>query len=107
LDDWTSSSSATPEIAELMISLYTQERLDASLATAYKYAAEAHSSFGKKWEAMRYARLSVEMSMLDKGFRDGDVVEMKKMNENPEMTWSWKKRVGLSGKGCGCRHSHL
>jgi hypothetical protein len=106
LDDWTSTSAATPEIAELMITLYIQERLDASLATAYKYAAEVHSSFGNKWEAIKYARLSVEMSMLDKGFRDGDAREMKKMTENPEMTWSWKKRVGSSGKGCGCGHAH-
>lgn len=93
LDDWTSSSSATPEIAKLLISLYEQERLDASLATAYKYAAEVCSSFGKRWEAMKYARLSVELSMLDKGFRDGDVREMKKMSKDPEMSWSWKKRV--------------
>lgn len=106
LDDWTSTSSATPEIAELLISLYEQERLDASLATAYKYTAEVYSSFGKKWLAMKYARLSVELSMLDKGFRDSDVREMKKMSEAPEMTWSWKKRVGLQGKGCGCGHAH-
>lgn len=106
LDDWTSSSSATPEIAELLVTLYIQERLDASLAAAYKYAAEVYSSFGKRWEAVRYARLSAEMSMLDKGFRDEDTKEMKKMAENPEMTWSWNKRVGLSGKGCGCGHKH-
>ncbi|KAH7070129.1 hypothetical protein FB567DRAFT_564860 [Paraphoma chrysanthemicola] len=106
LDNWTPASKATPEVAELLISLYEQERLDASLATAYKYAAEVHSSFGKKWEAIKYARLSVELSMLDKGFRDGDVREMQKMATNPEMTWSWKKRVGSSGKGCGCGHAH-
>ncbi|KAH7069627.1 hypothetical protein BKA63DRAFT_535816 [Paraphoma chrysanthemicola] len=106
LDNWTPSSRATPEVAELLVSLYEQERLDASLATAYKYAAEVYSSFGKKWEAMKYARLSVELSMLDKGFRDGDVREMQKMTTSPEMTWSWKKRVGSSGKGCGCAHAH-
>jgi hypothetical protein len=103
LDDWTLSSSATPEMADLLVTLYVQERLDASLATAYKYAAEVYSSFGKRWEAIRYARLSVEMSMLDKGFRDGDTKEMKKMTENPEMTWSWKKRVVPGGTGSGCR----
>ena len=106
LDDWTSASTATPEVAELVVSLYVQERLDASLATAYKYAAETYSSFGKKWDAMRYARLSVQMSMLDKGFRHGDVAEMKRMSEEPEMSWSWRKRVGLSGRGCGCGHAH-
>jgi hypothetical protein len=106
LDNWTPSSRATPEVAELLIALYEQERLDASLATAYKYAAEVYSSYGRKWEAIRYARLSVEMSMLDKGFRDGDVREMQKMTTSPEMTWSWKKRVGSNGWGCGCNHAH-
>jgi hypothetical protein len=106
LDDWTSTSEATPEVAELMVSLYVLERLDASLATAYKYAAEVYSSYGKRWDAIKYARLSVDMSMLDKGFRDGDVREMKKMVEDPEMTWSWNKRVGGGGKGCGCGRAH-
>jgi hypothetical protein len=105
LDDWTATSGATPEVAELLISLYQQERLDASLATAYKHAAEVYSSFGRKYEAIRYARLSTEMSILDKGFADGDVREMRKMSSKPEMSWSWNKRVGLKG-GCGCGKSH-
>ncbi|KAF1850355.1 SET domain-containing protein [Cucurbitaria berberidis CBS 394.84] len=106
LDDWTIDSEATPEAAELLISLYEQERLHANLATAYKHAAEAYSSFGKKWEAMRYARLSAEMSMLDKGFGDSDVKEMREMSLRPELSWSWKKRVGMGGKSCGCGHGH-
>jgi hypothetical protein len=102
LNDWTTNSGATPAIADLLISLCKQERLDASLATAYQHAAEVYSSFGMKWEAVRYARLSVEMSMLDKGFGDRDVKDMKKMAEKPEMTWSWKKRVGAKSGRCGC-----
>jgi hypothetical protein len=65
-----------------------------------------HSSFGNKWQAIKYARLSVEMSMLDKGFNDRDTLAMKKMTEQPEMTWSWNKRARGSGKGCGCAHAH-
>jgi hypothetical protein len=105
LNDWTEASTATPSVVELLVSLYEQERLQAGLSTAYKHAAEVYSSFGKKWEAMRYARLSVEMSMLDKGFTDGDVNEMRRMSKEPELTWSWKKRVGIKG-GCGCGKGH-
>ncbi|KAL6710143.1 hypothetical protein ACN47E_009934 [Coniothyrium glycines] len=105
LDDWSAKSHATPEAAELLISLYEQERLYASLATAYKHAAEVYSSFGKKFEAIKYARLSTEMSILDKGFADSDVAEMKKMSANPTMSWSWRKRVE-AGSGCGCSHGH-
>ena len=104
LDDWSPASSASPEAAELLISLYKQERLDASLATAYKHAAETYSSFGKMFEAIKYARLSTEMNMLDKGFADTDVGEMRKISSDPTMSWSWKKRVGGSSEGCRCRH---
>ncbi|KAI8931520.1 hypothetical protein NX059_011179 [Plenodomus lindquistii] len=105
LDDWTAKSAATPEVAELLISLVKQERLDATLATAYKHAAEVYSSFGRKFEAAKYARLSTELSMLDKGFNDGDVGHMRKMAANPELSWSWKKRVPVK-TGCGCGGSH-
>jgi hypothetical protein len=107
LDDWTVSSAATPEMAELLISLFEQERLSASLAMGYKHAAEVYSSFGRRWEAMKYARKSTELNMLDKGFKDADVAEMRKMALQPEMSWSWKKRVGMGEKaGCGCGHVH-
>lgn len=105
LDDWSAESQIVPEVAELIISLFQQERLDASLATAYKHAAEVYSSFGKRWEAMKYATLSFELSMLDKGFRHEDVREMGKMASQPELTWSWKKRV-QDKKECGCAHAH-
>lgn len=106
LNDWTPASSATPEMAEAVISMYDQERLWAYQATAYKHAAEAYSSFGNKFMAVKYARLSAEFSILDKGFSDGDVKEMRNMAKDPSMTWSWNKRVGLSKGGCGCGKAH-
>lgn len=106
LNDWTPSSPATPEMAEALVSMYDQERLWAYLATAYKHAAEAYSSFGNKYMAVKYARLSAEFSILDKGFADRDVREMKNMAKDPEMSWSWNKRVGLKKGGCGCGKAH-
>jgi hypothetical protein len=93
-------------MAEAVISMYDQERLWAYQATAYKHAAEAYSSFGKKYEAIKYARLAAEFSILDKGFNDRDVKEMVKMAKEPELTWSWNKRVGLKRGGCGCGKAH-
>ena len=46
------------------------------------------------------------MSMLDKGWGDKDVVEMKKMIAEPEKSWSWKKRVSVKSGGCGCGKNH-
>jgi hypothetical protein len=106
LNDWTAESTANPDMAELLISLYIQERLFASLGVAYKHAAEVYSSFGDKFNAIRNARMATEYSLLDKGFRDRDVREMKAMANEPEMTWSWNKRVGLAKAAGACRHAH-
>ena len=108
LNDWSPASEATPEMARLLVDLYQQERLDASLGIPYKHAAETYASFGDKWQAVKFARLAVEFLTLDKGWRDGDVAEMEKMASEPEMTWSWRKRVGhkrFDGAGA-CGHSH-
>lgn len=104
LNDWKESSPATPEMAELMLSLYEQERLYSSMATAYKHAAEVHSSFGNKYEAIKYARMAIEFNMLDKGFRDPDVKQMQFMARQPELTWSWKKRITERKSACSCTH---
>ncbi|ORY02653.1 hypothetical protein BCR34DRAFT_493031, partial [Clohesyomyces aquaticus] len=106
LDYWTSDTDATPEMAETLISLMIQERLYASLGSAYRLAAMAYSSFGDKWNAIRYARLSVEYSALDNGFRDKDVYAMKQLATDPEMQWSWRKRVGNKRFAGGCGHAH-
>jgi hypothetical protein len=107
LEDWTEKSEATPEMALTLISLYEQERLFASLGVAYKHAAEAYSSFGDKFNAIKYARLAVELMTLDRGFRDTDVGNLKKMAEDPEQVWSWKKRVGMKRFAVSsCGHVH-
>ncbi|KAF2200289.1 SET domain-containing protein [Delitschia confertaspora ATCC 74209] len=99
LDDWSADSEATPEMAEMLIGLSEQERLSGSMGAAYKRAAMSYSAVGDRWVAARYARLSVEYTMLERGFRDPDVWGMRALASDPEMQWSWKKRV----KGCGCR----
>jgi hypothetical protein len=106
LNDWTPESKATPEIAEALISMYEQERLSASMGSAYKLAAEVYASFGDKYNAIKYASLSIELNMLDKGFRDRDVMDMKGMVTNPEMSWSWKKRIGSQRLDLNCGYYH-
>ncbi|KAF2870166.1 hypothetical protein BDV95DRAFT_629420 [Massariosphaeria phaeospora] len=102
LDDWSEESCASPEMAMLLVSLYEQERLGAGMGKAYRLAAEVYSSFGERWLAVKFARLSVEVGALDKGWGDGDVLDMVRMAEEPEGSWSWGRRVGLRrGEGCG------
>ncbi|KAF1969980.1 SET domain-containing protein [Bimuria novae-zelandiae CBS 107.79] len=106
LNDWSSSSTATPEVAELLISLYEQERLQASMGVAYKHASEVYSSFGDRYMAIKYAQLSIELLHLDRGFNDVDVRFMIAMAKDPEQSWSWKKRVGHKRFEGSCGHVH-
>lgn len=106
LNDWTSSSTATPEMAEMLLSLYEQERLHASMGVAYKHASEVYSSFGDRYNAIKYAQLSLELLHLDRGFSDDDIKFMLAMAKDPERSWSWKKRVGLKRLEGECGHAH-
>ncbi|KAH3977920.1 hypothetical protein HBH92_072530 [Parastagonospora nodorum] len=81
--DWMDDDSkATPEIAETLTSLHQQENLQTDIGRAYKHAAKVYGGYGKKYEAMKYARLAVEMLYLSKGFSHLDVKKMKEMANN-------------------------
>ncbi|KAK4458776.1 hypothetical protein QBC42DRAFT_276040 [Cladorrhinum samala] len=97
LDDWEPQSRANPAMAELMISLYEQEKLWGSLHEAYVSAALEYNAAGEPWTAIKYARLAVERGMQVVGPKDADVLEMAKMAEDPWAHWSWMKRIKVRG----------
>ncbi|KAH3938032.1 hypothetical protein HBI25_127530 [Parastagonospora nodorum] len=81
--DWMDDDSkATPEIAETLTSLHQQENLQTDIGRAYKHAAKVYGGYGKKYEAMKYARLAVEMLYLSKGFSHLDFKKKKKEMAN-------------------------
>ncbi|KAK3990665.1 hypothetical protein QBC44DRAFT_341776 [Cladorrhinum sp. PSN332] len=90
--DWEPQSRADPAMAELMISLYEQEKLWGSMYEAYVFAAIEYNGIGEPWTAVKYARLAVEWGIPVVGPKDADVVEMAKMAEDPWGHWSWLKR---------------
>lgn len=93
LEDYTTESAATPQMADLFVSLYEQERLDGSIYEAYAFAAIEWNGVGEPWNAVRYARLAIEYGLVAVGSRDRDVVEMKKLAEDPWGHWSWMLRT--------------
>lgn len=85
-------------MADLLVSLFQQERLDGAIYEAYAFAAIEWNGVGEVWEAVRYARLSLEYGLAAVGPQDQDVVEMQAIAEDPYGHWSWmlrtKKRMG-------------
>ncbi|KAL2016729.1 hypothetical protein VTK56DRAFT_3118 [Thermocarpiscus australiensis] len=91
--DWSPTSRACPEMAELMVSLYEQERLWGAMHEAYTFAAIEYNGAGSPWMAVKYARLAVEWGIPMLGETDPDVRELEKLAEDPWSHWSWMRRV--------------
>jgi hypothetical protein len=98
LRKYRSDSRATPQMAELLISLYEQEGLWGMMYEAYKYAAIEYNGVGEPWTATKYARLAIEYGIYSVGEKDEDVADMDELATDPWNHWSWmfrtKKRMG-------------
>lgn len=93
LENYEAGSSATPEMADLFVSLYEQERLSGSIYEAYTFAAIEWNGAGEPWKAVRYARLAIEYGLASAGPKDKDVIEMIRLADNPWAHWSWMLRT--------------
>jgi hypothetical protein len=98
LEDYTKDSVATPAMAELLVSLYQQERLYGPISEPYTFAALEYNGIGDVWTAQKYARLAVEAGILYAGAWDKDVKNMKLLLRDPQAHWSYmlrtSKRIG-------------
>ncbi|POR34338.1 SET domain-containing protein 5 [Tolypocladium paradoxum] len=83
---------ASLQMAETLISLYEQERLYASISDVYQIAALSACSEGQRWSAIKYARLAVEIGLLNDGPDERSLL-MKALAEEPEKEPCWLKRV--------------
>lgn len=92
LDDYTSSSSATPEKAEELVSLYEEEGLKTRIHEAYYRAAIEYNGVGESAKAGRYAMLSILRGQMMAGFDRPFIGKMKELLKAPEKHWTWKFR---------------
>jgi hypothetical protein len=93
LGRYGSESWATPQMAELLISLYEQEKLWGMLSEVYRYAALEWNGIGEPWTATKYARLAIEYGIYSSGPKDGDVADMDELATDPWSHWSWMFRT--------------
>jgi hypothetical protein len=77
------ASQASPEMAQLLISLYDQERLYVSVADAYVLAARAYKAVGNELMAVKYAMKAVELGIIHEGPKDEDVKDMWELVNEP------------------------
>jgi hypothetical protein len=91
--DYTTQSRATPQMAELMISLFEQERLDAMIYEAYRDAAVEWNGVGEPWLATKFAGLAIDTGLPSVGPDDSEVVDMQDLVLDPWSHWSWMLRT--------------
>lgn len=85
---------AVADRIELLLSLYTQERLLHSHgSSAYRTAALNYNSLKRRELAIKYALLALEQYILEEGASSGAVREMVALLDEPEGHWSWGRRV--------------
>jgi hypothetical protein len=89
LSDHSANRTATVGDAELLLSLYRQERLDGPIAEGYAHASLEENFVGNREGAMKYAALAVESGLLYGGPKDEDVESMRRLWQSPEEHWSW------------------
>ncbi|GAB1316967.1 SET domain-containing protein 5 [Madurella fahalii] len=96
LDDY--STAATPEKAELLVTLYELEGLQVRIYEAYYRAALEWNGVGDAARAARYARLCLDKGLLLRGEDRPFVESMRDLLRDPKRHWSWRFRVkGKSG----------
>jgi len=71
--------------AELLVSLYEQERLSGAMEDPYRIAALSFARVGRVWEAVKWTMKATEAFMIAEGSRDKIVEEMKENGHLPEL----------------------
>ncbi|GAB1320204.1 hypothetical protein MFIFM68171_10414 [Madurella fahalii] len=91
--DETREERGSPEMAELIISLYEQEKLWGKIPAAYYFAATEYNGAGDPWTAMKYAHLAIEVGIPSLGVNSHHVKDMAKLAADPWKHWSWMASV--------------
>ncbi|OHF03759.1 hypothetical protein CORC01_01078 [Colletotrichum orchidophilum] len=92
LKDYSAESHATPQMAELLISLYDQEHNWSFLSEAYMLAAIEYNGVGEPWLATKYARLAIDAGLLSLWEDHRHVKDMEDLAGDPWSHWSWMMR---------------
>ncbi|KAK3936815.1 hypothetical protein QBC46DRAFT_418037 [Diplogelasinospora grovesii] len=84
---------ATPEMAELLITLMELEGLHVRIDEAYYRAALEFNGVGDALKAIKYARLCLDRGLVLRGPDRPFIISMKELIRAPTGHWSWKFRI--------------
>jgi len=89
LNDLKPNRTASPDTAELLISLHEQERLDGVIGDAYMYAAFENAYLGNRRKVQLYAAKAIEHMAIWRGTGHQYFQAMVRLLYDPEKEKSW------------------
>ena len=93
LNDWSSSSSASPEMAEELIGVYVEEGLEGFLDVPYGFAALACNAVGRAEDARTWATKAIGAVLLKDGKSANALRIWESLLGDTEGHWSWRRRL--------------
>ncbi|KAF2185295.1 SET domain-containing protein [Zopfia rhizophila CBS 207.26] len=92
LNDWSSTSKASPKLAEKMLQLYRKEGLEGFLDIPYGFAALAYNAVGDSERATKYAEKAVDAILMKDGPWTPNLRIWNEMLQDPKTHWSYRRR---------------
>ncbi|KAG8160654.1 hypothetical protein KVR01_008918 [Diaporthe batatas] len=93
LDDYSATSTASPEKAELLVKLFESEGLVTRMVEAYYRAAIEYNSVGSAGEAVRFATLCIEEGKVLENSIGPFINNMRELARDPRAHWTWRFRL--------------
>ncbi|KAF1915285.1 hypothetical protein BDU57DRAFT_588186 [Ampelomyces quisqualis] len=92
LNDWSASSTGSPEMAEQLLQLHREEGLEGFMDVAYGFAALAYSAVGDETGAVKYAEKAKEAILMKDGMWSANLRIWEELLMNVKAHWSWRRR---------------
>lgn len=93
LNDWSPTSSGSPELAERLLQLCRDDGLEGFMDMAYGFAALAWNAAGDSDKAVSYAEKAQEAIMMKDGRWSQNLQIWEELLENPVVHWSYRRRI--------------
>ncbi|KAJ4318803.1 hypothetical protein N0V94_004227 [Neodidymelliopsis sp. IMI 364377] len=93
LNDWSSTSQASPNMAEALLKLYVEEGLEGFLDVPYGFAALAYNSVGRTEEAKTWAAKAKSAVLIKDGTGAEALRTWDDLTRDAEAHWSYRRRI--------------
>ncbi|KAH7110872.1 hypothetical protein B0J11DRAFT_586076 [Dendryphion nanum] len=93
LNDWSTTTKATPKLAEKLLQMYRKEGLEGFLDMPYGFASLAYNAVGDSGKAEKYAELAKEIILIKDGPWTPNLQIWKDMLKDSKAHWSYRRRV--------------